>query len=73
MKKYNANTSNEPHLVIFEVLSFKGKLKKGSSIEIGERFVGEFFPKKKKVYFSDVNNQDWTFDVGANCEIIDKI
>lgn len=72
MKK-QFSTPVEPHLVIFEVLKFSGKLQAGSTMEIGERFVGEYHPKKNKVYFSDVNGQEWSFIVNATCIVIETI
>lgn len=71
MKTLFRTQTTEPHFVIFEVLSFKGRLKKGSTMEAGERFVGEYHPKQNKVFFTDVNEQEWTFTPGETCEIID--
>jgi hypothetical protein len=62
------NTS--PYHVIFEVLEINEKLQPGSTIEIGERFVGEYHPAKNSIFFEDVNNQEWWFKVGKNCLII---
>ena len=73
MKKLFLTQTNEPHLVIFEVIFFKGKLNPGSTMEAGERFVGEYHPKKNKVFFTDVNDQEWTFIVDESCRIIETI
>lgn len=65
---------NDPHLVIFEVKEITKKTtKSGSTIIKGERFVGEYHPKKSKVFFTDVNGEEWIFTAGESCIIIERI
>jgi len=60
------------YYVIFEVLKIEKKLKKGSTIEVGERFVGLYNPKTTEIHFTDVNGQRWVFYDNITCSIIDK-
>lgn len=60
------------YYVIFEVVKIDKKIRKGSTIEIGERFVGLYTPNTKSIYFIDVNGQEWIFSEGNNCYIIER-
>lgn len=60
------------YYVIFEVLKIDKKVKKGSTIEIGARFVGLYHPHNKSIHFTDINGQEWIFCEGNNSNIIDK-
>lgn len=61
------------YYVIFEILKIEKKLKKGSTIKVGERFVGLYHPDKKEIHFTDDNGQEWIFYNGDTCTIISKI
>ncbi|PWN60032.1 hypothetical protein [Chryseobacterium oncorhynchi] len=65
--------NRNPHYVIFKVTGIERKVKKGSTLQINDRFVGMFFPLNNEVQFCDVNEEEWTFKVGMHCEIIDTI
>ena len=47
--------------VIFEVLKIEQELEQGSTIQIGERFVGLYYPDNKEIHFNDDNGQEWIF------------
>lgn len=59
--------------VIFEVLKIELELEQGSTIQIGERFVGIYYPDNKEILFTDDNGRDWIFYDGDTCTIISKI
>ncbi|AZB02416.1 hypothetical protein EG359_22420 (plasmid) [Chryseobacterium joostei] len=54
--------------VVFEVVRLTGKKEKGSTIEVGERFVGLLSEKNNTVLFTDVNGQEWKLKVGQDWE-----
>lgn len=59
MNGYMENISNcvEYH-VIFEVLKIEQELEQGSTIQIGERFVGLYYPDTEEIHFTDDNSQE---------------
>lgn len=59
-----------PYHVIFEITKITGKLLPGSTLEMGERFVGEYHPSNNMIFFEDVNSQEWWFKPDHNCIII---
>lgn len=61
------------YYVIFEVLKIGKKLEQGSTIRIGERFVGLYYPDNKEIHFTDDNGQECIFYDGDTCAIISKI
>ena len=58
------------YYVVFEVLHLPAKKTKGSTVEIGERFVGEFFPYNRIIQFTDINCQEWIFKSNKDAKII---
>lgn len=59
-----------PYHVIFEITKITGKLLPGSTLEKGERFVGEYHPSNNMIFFEDVNSQEWWLKPDQNCVII---
>lgn len=55
--------------VVFEVRRLVGKKEKGSTIEVGERFVGLLSENGNTVLFTDVNGQEWKLKVGQDWEL----
>lgn len=58
--------------VLFEVLEIVDSRKTGSTIEVGKTYLGSLYPDNR-VYFTDVNEQEWCFYVDDTCRIVEEV
>lgn len=62
---------NDSHFVIFEVLVFE-KVTENSEIQIGERYIGNYFPQDNKIKYISNDDQELTFYPDVDSKIIEK-
>lgn len=66
------NTKPQFKTIRFEVLEILDARKTGSTIEVGNAYLGSLYPDNW-VYFTDVNEQEWSFYVDDTCRIIEEV
>lgn len=64
---------NSSYYIIFEILKIKHELVESSTIEVGERFVGLYYPDIKEIHFTDDNGLQLIFFDPDTYNIIDRI
>lgn len=62
---------NDSYFVIFEVLVFEN-VTENSEIQIGERYVGNYFPQDNEIKFITNDDQEFTFIPDSDCKIIER-
>lgn len=56
--------------VRFKVTEIIDSRKEGSTIELDKIYTGQRDGNSNRIYFDDVNGQQWTFWIGTSCELI---
>lgn len=62
---------NDSYLVIFEVLVFEA-VTEISEIQIGERYVGNYFPQENEIKYITNDDQELIFHLDVDSKIIEK-
>lgn len=62
---------NDSYLIIFEVLVFE-EAAENSEIQIGERYVGNYFPQENEIKYITNDDQELIFHLDVDSKIIEK-
>lgn len=66
------NTKPQSKTVRFEVLEILDTRKTGSTIQVGKTYLGTIY-LDNWVYFTDVNDQEWSFYANDTCRIVEEV